>query len=330
MATPEEKSTTDSDVKDVIMDPSTMGKNWTGENISILIQWVINASYVIKCLDDSIDECRKMIRNNVILGLILSTASGTISVTNFSSMPNPTLQLCLNLLFTSMSFIIAINTGRIKVYQVQERLEKFITDKHDWTNFITAIAAEMQSPYGLRTDANTIIMNNKKIYLNLLRRDNEFTKGAKEKITAFMENDRNVWFDKNKALYNIHTSLLNMNSKIELYAFLDTMLWKEGLNLIEAENMENYNPKEDITGFLNVKTNNFTKDNIIKQTCDIPISKEKALQRSLSLSKKKLEQNAELILQKDLAPPLKSESTTTIEDDCPGLIDIDIESGTPI
>ena len=37
------------------------------ENISILIQWVINASYVIKCLDDSIDECRKMIINKVIL-----------------------------------------------------------------------------------------------------------------------------------------------------------------------------------------------------------------------------------------------------------------------
>jgi len=318
MASTEEKSTTDSDVKDLI---STMGKNWTGENIAILIQWVINASYIIKCLDDSIEQCRKMIRNNVILGLILSTASGTISVTNFSNMPNPTLQLCLNLLFTSMSFIIAINTGRIKVYQVQERLEKFITDKHDWTNFITAIAAEMQSPYGLRTDANSIIMNNKKIYLNLLRRDNEFTKGAKEKIRAFMENDRNVWFDKNKALYNIHTSLLNMNSKIELYAFLDTMLWKEGLNLIEAENMENYNPKEDITGFLNVKTNNFTKDNIIKQTCNIPISKEI------------LEQNAaEFIFQKELEPLPKSVSTTTIEDDCPGLIDIeiDIETGNPI
>ena len=66
--------------------------------------------------------------------------------------------------------------------------------------------------------------------------------------------------------------ILNMNSKIELYAFLDTMLWKEGLNLIEAENMDNYNPREEISNFLNVKTNKLTKDNIIKQTCDIPLT----------------------------------------------------------
>jgi hypothetical protein len=328
MATPSEEN----DVKEQsITDVSNMGKNWTGENIAILLQWVINASYVIKCLDDSIEECRKMIRNNVILGLILSTASGTISVTNFSKTPNANFQLCLNLLFTTMSFVIAINTGRIKVYQVQERLEKFITDKHDWTTFITAIAAELQSPYSLRADANTIIINNKKIYLNLLRRDNEFTKGAKEKIKDFMENDRKVWFEKNKDLYNIHTSLLNMNSKIELYSFLDTMLWKEGLNLIEAESMDNYNPRDDITAFLNVKSNKFTKDNIIKKTCDIeilsnkcipPMDKKKSCKIiDLSLLTSKKEEQEEERKEEE-------EEERKEEDEVPGLIDI--ETGTAL
>ena len=95
-----------------------IGANWNGNNISTLLSWLSMASYNIECLERSIHYCRNIIRGNIILGLILSTASGTISIAQFGPI-GKTNSLILNILFTCMTFIIAINTGRIKIYQIQ-------------------------------------------------------------------------------------------------------------------------------------------------------------------------------------------------------------------
>jgi hypothetical protein len=68
-----------------------------------------------------------------------------------------------------MSFIIAIFTGCLKVYSIQERLEEFIRLRQEWTEFSTAIASELQLPIPLRRDALFVIMKRKSKYLDLLK-----------------------------------------------------------------------------------------------------------------------------------------------------------------
>ena len=104
-----------------------LGTNWNGNNIATLLNWISISQYNIEMLELSISQLRDQIRFNIILGLLLSTASGTISVANISFVSNAQMTLILNSLFTAMSFVIALNTGRIKIYQVQERLEQFLS-----------------------------------------------------------------------------------------------------------------------------------------------------------------------------------------------------------
>jgi hypothetical protein len=86
---------------------------------------------------------------------------------------NPVVDNVLNGLFTSMSFIVAIFTGWLKVYSIQENLEEFIKVRQDWTVFCTAIASELQLPTALRHDALYIIMKYKIRYLDLLKSNPE-------------------------------------------------------------------------------------------------------------------------------------------------------------
>ena len=155
--------------EDIVVTDISSDNNWTGNNISTLLSWLSNANYNIECLDLSIDDCSNTIRHNVVLGLMMSTGAGTISTANMGIQMDTRLKFILNIIFTVMTFIIAINTGRIKVYQIQERLEQFIKLKQEWTYFITTIAVEFQTPVTLRKDALQLILNNKEKYLDLMR-----------------------------------------------------------------------------------------------------------------------------------------------------------------
>ena len=68
-----------------------------------------------------------------------------------------------------MTFTIAIMTGYIKIYQIQEYLELNIKAKQDWISFSADIASELQLPVELRKDALWMIIKNKGIYLDLLK-----------------------------------------------------------------------------------------------------------------------------------------------------------------
>jgi len=251
--------TTDVTKKDDIPDDSTtqeefkhvtakskvnIGTNWTGNNISTLLNWISIAQYNIECLEMSINFLREQIRFNIILGLLLSTASGTISVANISFVSNENMTLILNSLFTAMSFIIALNTGRIKIYQVQERLEQFIKIKQDWTFFVTKIVSELQLPVDLRKDALYLIQTYKEKYLDLIKAELEIPISIK----AFMEkkiqkNFRETW-KKNAIMYHIHGSYTN--SGIEVKNIIEDIAVTEGLRLIEAEKHMDYSPDKPI------------------------------------------------------------------------------------
>lgn len=149
------------------------GTNWTRENTETLFEWMTIAAYNIRCLDLSAARYRSILRNHTIMGLILSTLSGTLGVSQFGLTGVQYAPEILNGFFILFTFGIAIYTGAIKVYQIQESLEDFIRYKQEWTTFSTRIASELQLPLELRRDALYIIVKHKQTYLELLKADLE-------------------------------------------------------------------------------------------------------------------------------------------------------------
>ena len=235
--------------EDIVVTDISSDNNWTGNNISTLLSWLSNANYNIECLDLSIDDCSNTIRHNVVLGLMMSTGAGTISTANMGIQMDTRLKFILNIIFTVMTFIIAINTGRIKVYQIQERLEQFIKLKQEWTYFITTIAVEFQTPVTLRKDALQLILNNKEKYLDLMKRDCDFTEAAKHEMAKKIQKDTDQWFHLNKQFYNSHVSLLNFSKGIRINNLVDSMSYLEGMSLIQAEQSLGYDPNSNIAPF---------------------------------------------------------------------------------
>jgi hypothetical protein len=167
----------------------TRGANWTPANLKTIINWINFAAFMIEGLDESINIFRGKIRFNTILGLILSTASGTISVAQYSEYVKSTsiVSLTLNSIFTLFTFSIAINTGYIKIYQIQERLELFIKTKQEWTSFVSNLAAELDLPIAMRKDAVQLISNYREHYLNLMNVDYEMHSDVLKSIKDKME-----------------------------------------------------------------------------------------------------------------------------------------------
>ena len=161
------------------------GTHWTTDNAETIYDWVTVASYNMQCLEEAALYHRKIMRNSTILALILSTFSGTICVTLFG-IKDETLSLSLNGFVAVFSFAVAIFTGYVQIYQLQERLEQFLKLKYDWTVFSTVLASELQLPIDLRRDALYIITKNKQIYLELLKRDCEIPVFIQKKVRKAM------------------------------------------------------------------------------------------------------------------------------------------------
>jgi len=166
--------------------------NWTGANLETLSQWIQISSLQIEVLDLAIKHYRSMVRKNVMLGLVFSTASGSISIMQMSAQ-----NLFLNIIFTIMSFSIAMFTGLIKIYQVQERLEEFIQLKQEWIGFSVVITTEVQLPVSERKKALDLIAKNKNKYLDLLKHDVDIPNFIR--VRAF----KNLYHDKKYYLDNL-------------------------------------------------------------------------------------------------------------------------------
>jgi hypothetical protein len=167
-------------------------ENWTGANLETLSQWIQISSLQIEVLDLAIKYFRSIVRRNVLLGLVFSTASGSISISQLNSAYQT---LVLNIIFTIMSFSIAIFTGLIKIYQIQERLEEFIQLKQEWIGFSVVITAEVQLPVSQRKKAIDLITKHKNKYLDLLKRDVDIPNFIKGKAY------KNLYHDRHKQAY---------------------------------------------------------------------------------------------------------------------------------
>ena len=154
------------------------GTNWVSVNVRTLFEWVHIAAFNIRCLEYTIERYRGHMRHHMILNLILSTASGTLSVGSFGGYSD-SVEFIIKILFTVFSFLIAIGSGTLKIYQIQERLESAIRVKQDWIVFSTKITSELQLPKKLRRDGLWMIKQNKEIYLDLMKTETEIPESIK-------------------------------------------------------------------------------------------------------------------------------------------------------
>ena len=149
------------------------GRNWTKTNVNTLFDWLTVAAFNMQCLEYAVEKHRASIRNFTIYGLIVSTLSGTISLSQFGIETGHVSNKVLQGIFTFFTFSLAIYTGYIKIYQIQERLEQFIKLRQDWAVFATTIGSELQLPIDLRRDALHLIVKYKSSYLDLIKIDIE-------------------------------------------------------------------------------------------------------------------------------------------------------------
>ena len=166
-----------------------LDKHWTVQNTNTLLKWITIGSYYIKVLERNIAVNRAIIRFNTIQSIILTTATGSIGVSQMSSIFSAHTQLALTTIFTVMSFFMTITTGVIKVLLIHENLEKCIQVKQEWTSFITNISTELQLPKEERQDAVKLIRDNKMVYLSLLNKDVEINKKSENKAKMHIEKD---------------------------------------------------------------------------------------------------------------------------------------------
>jgi hypothetical protein len=123
--------------------------------------------------------------------------------------------LVIKILLTVMAFTIAVNTGRIKIYQYQESLEDYIRIKQEWIQFAVNIAAELQLPIDLRQDALYIIENYKGKYLDLLKAESEISERVKDRIKKMMEMD-DVKFNQLIQKYNYIMDLMEEDKDVDV------------------------------------------------------------------------------------------------------------------
>lgn len=250
-----------------------VNKHWTVQNTNTLLKWITIGSYYIKVLEQNIADNRLIIRVNTIQSIALTTATGSIGVSQISSIFSAQNQMVLTMIFTVMSFFLTLSTGVIKVMLIHENLEKCIQVKQEWTSFITNISTELQLPKDERQDAVKLIRDNKLVYLSLLNKDIEINytseRHAKEHIEdeiahskTELENDEkmnktrksgrnddiiNLEFLKKTTLHNDYSKIMNSVGvsisditnnivKTELQAIVELDLEAQREQIVQKEN----------------------------------------------------------------------------------------------
>lgn len=159
------------------------GKNWTEENIHTLISWLHTSAVMLDLTREATSHYRKVMRRSTIINLIFSSVAGTVSLSQFNgSSSYSVIETLLKAFFSASSILVALNTGYIKVYQIQERLESTIQLQQQWSNFGSFITSELQLPKTLRKDALQVINKMKEIYHQLIRDHVDINREIMEKV----------------------------------------------------------------------------------------------------------------------------------------------------
>ena len=162
------------------------GKNWTEENIRTLISWLHTSAVMLDLTREATTYYRKVMRRSTIVNLIFSSVAGTVSLSQFNinntDEAYKVLDTLLKAFFSAASILVALNTGYIKVYQIQERLESTIQLQQQWSNFGSLITSELQLPTPIRKDALQLINKMKETYHQLIRDHVDINRDILEKV----------------------------------------------------------------------------------------------------------------------------------------------------
>jgi len=206
---------------------TTVNKNWNKQNTVTLLKWIAIGSSYIRILEKNIKYNRIIIRANSIFTIAITTATGSIGVSQISAIFPGQLQTLLTILLTVLSFFLTILTGAIKVYLIHENLEKYIQIKQEWTSFIATISTELQLPKEERQDALNLIRDNKSVYLTLLNKDVELTKIMKKDDI----NDYRLRYPEYKKLYDTVTP----GSKISISEITSRIVKNEINDIVDMD-----------------------------------------------------------------------------------------------
>jgi hypothetical protein len=160
----------------------SFGTNWEKQNIDTLTNWIWIGAHNIKILNLAISQKRFILRINAMVGILVSTLTGTLSASQVNNVQQNNYYITT---FTVLSFIIAAFNGYMKIAQIQETLEEYIKIKQQWVFFTTLIFSEFQLPVHLRQDALFLIWKYKSQYLDLIKIDleiNPYIRSTAEKM----------------------------------------------------------------------------------------------------------------------------------------------------
>jgi hypothetical protein len=162
------------------------GANWESDNVRTMLQWIHISAIYIDVLNEAAGYYRRIIRRNTVMNLILSTLASTVSLSQFNlkESENPELTLMLKIFFSMSTVILALSAGFLKVYQIQEKLEKSIQLQQEWTAFGSKITSEMQLPVSLRKDALFMIVKLKEVYANLMKQQGNVSGKIVSRVAA--------------------------------------------------------------------------------------------------------------------------------------------------
>ena len=166
------------------------GGNWSTDNVLTILTWIHICSINLDVMTEATFHYKRLIRRNTILSLLMSTITSTASLTQFNITEEnyPSLSTAIKVIITTLATIIALSSGFIKIYQIQEKLEKAIKLQQEWTTFGSILSSELQLPTNLRKDALYLIVKYKDTYTELFKQQADVSR----KIVARVAQKNNL------------------------------------------------------------------------------------------------------------------------------------------
>jgi hypothetical protein len=200
-----------------------LGTDWNVSNILTLVEWLNIASLYILLLDKQISYYRKILNKITIYGLIVSTITSTVSLSQLSMSEReyPNLSMALKVAFSVTSIFTTITTGALKIMKIQENLEIALEYYKKWNNFAAEISGQLQIPIEIRKNALSIIIRLKSNFKELFTTRLPLTESVVSDASKLM-NKKNIiekTFKKGLTIYDIENDSNNCDCLKSWFCF---------------------------------------------------------------------------------------------------------------
>jgi hypothetical protein len=173
-----------------VLDKKGLGTDWYSGNIITLVEWLNISSLYILILDKEISYYKKTLNRITFLGLLFSTITSTISLSqlSISETEHPNLALSLKIMFSFTSIFTTVAAGALKINNVQSNLDTCLEYYKQWNCFAAEISGQFQLPIPIRKNALSIIIRLKSTFKELFTTRLPLTNNIKESASNIIEN----------------------------------------------------------------------------------------------------------------------------------------------